>query len=326
MEGPRRTVKRIAKQSWIRAEAMLERHVDPSAIPLRVAPEPGATSVEQYWSSHTVNSIPFRSAGESMRYLARRSDEYPLFERLMELDVDHSHDVVLDYGCGPGNDLVGFAVRGRARRVIGLDVSMTALELARGRLALHGLDGSRVDLIQVSDSAPRIPLGTGSVDYLYCEGVLHHVTHPKAILSELNRVLRAGGRGHLMVYNRNSLWFHLYTAYRRQLVDGAYAGLSVDDAFQRNTDGEDCPIARAYRPEEFAALCRDAGFRVEFLGGYFASLELDLFRSTLEPALADSRLAIEQREFLGNLTVGADGYPRFKGRYAGVGGVFRVEA
>lgn len=304
---------------------MLERHGDPSAIPLHVAAEPGTTSVEAYWERHTVTSTAFRSAGESMRYLARRSEQYPLFEHLMELDADHSDDVVLDYGCGPGNDLVGFAVRGKARRVIGLDVSMRSLLLARGRLALHGLDSSHVELMQVSDSAPGIALATGSVDYLYCEGVLHHTTHPAEILSELKRVLRGGGRGHLMVYNRNSLWFHLYTAYRRQVVDGDFAGLSVDDAFQRSTDGEECPIARAYRPEDFAALCRDAGFRVEFLGGYFASLELDLFRTMLEPAMADSRLAGEQREFLGKLTVGADGYPRYEGLYAGVGGVYRVE-
>lgn len=325
MSGKRATLVRIATTVRVRAESVLERHVEPSAIPLRMADESATTSVEAYWGRHTVNSTPFRSAGESLRYLVKRSEQYPLFEQLMELHADHSQDVVLDYGCGPGNDLVGFAVRGRARRVIGVDVSLRALELARGRLALHGLDSSRVDLMQVSDDEPRIPLETASVDYLYCEGVLHHTTHPEAILAELARVMRADARGHIMVYNRNSLWFHLYSAYRRQVVDGAFAGLSVDDAFQRSTDGEDCPIAHAYRPEEFAALCRDAGFHVEFLGGYFAGLELDLFRSTLEPALADSRLALEQREFLANLTVGADGYPRYQGRYAGVGGVFRVE-
>lgn len=325
MGGPRRAIARIAKRMWVQAEAMLERHGDPSAIPLRVAAEPGTTSVEAYWERHTVNSTPFRSAGESLRDLRHRSEEYPLFEHLMELGADHSNDVVLDYGCGPGNDLIGFAVRCNARRVIGLDVSMRALQLARGRLALHGVDSSRVELMQVSDSAPGIPLGTGSVDYLYCEGVLHHASHPEAILAELWRVLRAGGRGHFMVYNRQSLWFHLYTAYCRQLVGGDFAGLSVDDAFQRNTDGEDCPIARAYRPEDFAALCRDAGFRVSFLGGYFARQELELFRTTLQPALADSRLALEQRAFLRDLTVGADGYPQIEGHYAGVGGVFRVE-
>lgn len=321
----RATVARFAKTVLVKAESVIERHVEPSTIPLRVAAESGATSVEAYWGRHTVNSIPFRSAGESLRYLVKRSEQYPLFERLMELDADHSQDVVLDYGCGPGNDLVGFAVRGKARRVIGMDVSMRALLLARSRLALHGLDPSRVELVQVSDDEPRLPLETGSVDYLYCEGVLHHTTHPDAILAELARVMRADARGHIMVYNRHSLWFNLYTAYVRQIVQGAFPGLSVDDAFQRNTDGEDCPISRAYRPEDFAALCRAAGFRVSYLGGYFAEQELALFHTTLPAALADPRLAVEQREFLRSLTLGADGYPRYEGNYAGVGGVFGVE-
>jgi SAM-dependent methyltransferase len=325
MAGPRATAARIAKSVLIHAESALERHVQPSTIPLRAAAQPGTTSVEAYWERHTVNSTPFRSAGESLRYLAKRSAEYPLFERLMDVHADHSRDVVLDYGCGPGNDIVGFAVRGKARRVIGMDVSMRALQLARSRVALHGLDSSRVELIQVSDGEPRLPLDTGAVDYLYCEGVLHHTTYPGAILSELWRVLRAGARGHIMVYNRNSLWFHLYTAYVRQIVQSDLAGLSVDDAFQRNTDGDDCPIARAYLPEDFASLCRAAGFRVSYLGGYFASQELELFRATLPAALADPRLADEQREFLSGLTLDADAYPRYVGSYAGIGGVYQVE-
>lgn len=325
MAGPRATAARIVRTVLVRAEFALERHVPLSAISLRAAVQPGRTSVEAYWGRHTVNSIPFRSAGESLRYLAKRSAEYPLFERLMELDADHSRDVVLDYGCGPGNDIVGFAVRGKARRVIGMDVSMQALQLARSRVALHGLDSTRVELIQVSDGEPRLPLDTGAVDYLYCEGVLHHTTYPGAILSELWRVLRAGGKGHIMVYNRNSLWFHLYTAYVRQIVQGDLAGLSVDDAFQRNTDGDDCPIARAYLPENFASLCRGAGFRVSYLGGYFAMKELELIKTTLPVALADRRLADEQREFLRGLALDADGYPRSEGTYAGIGGVYRVE-
>jgi len=325
MAGPRATAARIVKSVLIHAESAFERHVQPSTIPLRVATQRGTTSVEAYWGRHTVNSIPFRSAGESLRYLAKRSAEYPLFERLMDVHADHSQDVVLDYGCGPGNDIVGFAVRGKARHVIGMDVSMRALQLARSRVALHGLDSTRVELIQVSDGEPRLPLDAGAVDYLYCEGVLHHTSHPEATLSELARVLRPGGRGHIMVYNRNSLWFHLYTAYVRQIVQGDFSGLSVDDAFQRNTDGDDCPIARAYRPEEFASLCRATGFRVSYLGGYFEIRELELFKTTLPAALADPRPANEQGEFLRGLTLDADGYPRYERTYAGIGGVYQVE-
>lgn len=324
MGGLRRTLGPITGDLRARAEAVLERHSDPSSIPLRGVDQAPRTVVEGYWEGHTVNSRPFRSAGESLRYLAARSVDYPLFEQLMELQADHSDDVVLDYGCGPGNDVVGFAVRGHAKRVIGIDVSMRALHLARQRIALHGLDEARVELVRVSDDEARIPLETGTVDYLYCEGVIHHTSRPEQILAELARVLRAGGRGHLMVYNRDSLWFHLYTAYQRQIIDGAFNGLSVEEAFQRNTDGEDCPIARAYRPDDFTALCRDAGFRVSYGGGYFARLELELLKTALTSAVKDARLSTEHRQFLRDLRIDPGGYPLYAGMYAGVGGVYGV--
>ena len=73
-------------------------------------------------------------------------------------------------------------------------------------------------------------------------------------------MLRPGGRGCVMVYNRDSVWFHLYTAYERMIVDDAFPGLDVDDAFTRNTDGPDCPISRGYRGPDFLALCEEAGF------------------------------------------------------------------
>jgi SAM-dependent methyltransferase len=305
-------------------EAVLERHGDPAMIPLRRMDRLGTTQVEDYWGTHTVNSAPFRSAGASLRYLSARSAEYPLFEQLMDLRADHSQDVVLDYGCGPGNDLVGFAVWGRAQHVIGMDVSERALDLARSRLALHNLGPDRAELVQVTDGMPRIPLADGSIDYLYCEGVLHHTSHPEGLLAELHRVVRPGGHGHIMVYNRDSLWFHLYTAYRRQILDGDFAGLSVEDAFTRNTDGADCPIARAYRPDDFASACEAAGFRTSYLGGYFARLELDLAAVYRGEAMSDSRLGAEHRNFLAGLEVDDGGYPTFHRRLAGIGGVYAV--
>lgn len=129
-----------------------------------------------------------------------------------------------------------------------------------------------------------------------------------------------------MVYNRQSLWYHLYTAYQRQVLDGAYAGLSLDEAFQRNTDGEDCPISRAYEPDRFVAECEAAGFTTRFVGGYFATLELTLFKSLSERAIGDVRLGEEHRRFLRELQVGADDFPRYRGHYAGIGGVYHLVA
>lgn len=326
-----RTLRRGARQAVGAAARGLERVEgavagigDPEAIPLVLAPSLRPTAVDSYWGEHTVHSTPFRSARASLAYLRRRSREYPLFEQLMELYGNHEHDTVVDYGCGPGNDLVGFLVSGRARRVIGVDISRKALELARRRLALHRIDGSRATLVQMGDGDPQIPLDNSSIDYLYCEGVLHHTSDPAGALREFHRIVTPEATLAIMVYNRDSLYYHLFTAYQRQVLEGAFAGLSIDEAFRRNTDGEACPIARAYVPDAFVAECEQAGFDARFVGGYFAALELRLFRALGGQAVADKRLPVEHRGFLSELEVGADGFPRYRGQLAGIGGVYHL--
>ena len=129
-----------------------------------------------------------------------------------------------------------------------------------------------------------------------------------------------------MVYNRDSLYFHLYTAYERRVLNGLFSGLTPDGAFARNTDGPRCPIARAFRPGEFCDLARTAGFEIEFLGGYYAGLELELWRTIGAEAMDDLRLPNEHRAFLRRIEDDANGYPCFDGHYAGVGGVFSVRS
>lgn len=319
-----RFVIRAAISVFERAEGAIAGRGKPEAIPLVAAASSPTTAVDTYWAEHTVHSAPFHSARSSLAYLRRRSRDYPLFEQLMELYGDHRRDTVVDFGCGPGNDLVGFLVLGRARRVIGIDVSRRALELARRRLALHRIDGARATLIQIGDGAAAVPLGDASVDYLYCEGVLHHTSDPGGLLHEFRRIVKPGARVAIMVYNRDSIYYHLFTAYQRQVLEGAFDGLSVDEAFRRNTDGDECPISRAYRPLDFVDLCRDAGFDARFVGGYFAGLELRLLQSLGAQALADRRLPAEHRAFLGDLDIGPDGFPRFRGQFAGIGGVYHL--
>jgi len=321
-----RRLARAALGGLDRAEGLVARTGDPDAIPIVISAIGRTTPVDSYWAEHTVRSTPFRTARASRRYLRLWAREYPLFEPLMELYGDHRTDTVVDYGCGPGNDLVGFLVAGGAHRVIGIDVSRKALELARHRLALHRIGSDRVTLIQVVDGAATIPLDDASVDLIYCEGVLHHTSDPDGILREFRRILRPGADATIMVYNRDSLWYHLYTAYRRQVLDGAFAGLTIDEAFQRNTDGEDCPISRAYAPDDFVAACGAAGFRTRYVGGYFAKLELELFASLADQAMKDGRLGEEHRQFIRELEMSSDGFPRYRGSYAGIGGVYHLVA
>lgn len=282
------------------------------------------TAVDDYWSNHTVNSTPFARADESLAYLDYRFDEYPLFRELMGIYGNHDGEIVLDYGCGPGNDVVGFLAHTNASKVIGIDVSEKALNLARHRLSLHDFAEGRFKLIQVSDSKPNIPLPDSSVDYIYCEGVLHHTSDPQAILKEFHRILKPNGTACIMVYNRNSIWFHLYTAYYKMIIENKFSGLSAEQAFQKNTDGEHCPVARCYLPDEFIALCSAAGFNCDYKGGYLSKTELDALARYWEAAVKSTSLAFEHRDFLTQLN-NINGYPVYNGMYAGIGGVYCLQ-
>jgi ubiquinone/menaquinone biosynthesis C-methylase UbiE len=280
--------------------------------------------VERYWTRHTVNSTRFETTKASLEQLEWRFEQYPLFREFMDLWGNHADETILDYGCGPGNDMVGFLLFSGARRVVGADVSRRALDLAADRLRLHSVDQKRYALIKLSESSVALPLEAGSVDYLHCAGVLQHTTDPELILHEQHRVLRDGAKGCVMVYNRDSIWFHLYTAYTQMVVNRAFPDLTVEEAFARNTDGPKCPIARCYRCDDFVAMCHRAGFEAEYVGGYLASFELDQLREFGEDARRDPRLAEEHRQFLEELTYDDGGFPFFRGRSAGIGGVYRL--
>lgn len=291
----------------------------PAATPL---PEP-APSVDAYWSEHTVTATEFATRDASLAYLEWRSAEYPRYRELMDVWGDHDGEVVLDYGCGPGDDLLGFLLFSGAARVVGVDVSERALALARARLELHSIDPRRYELLRTSDAQSAIDLPDASVDFVHCGGVLHHVSDPLRALRELRRVLVDGGRANVMVYNRRSVWYHLYAAYALMILPGV-GGLSLDEVFARSTDGELCPISRAYDPDSFLALARFGGFDGEFVGGYLSRIELDVLSTWGERAKRDGRLAAEHREFLERFTFDGDGLPMIDGKYAGIGGSYRL--
>jgi SAM-dependent methyltransferase len=287
-------------------------------------PDDLATEVESFWGRHTVNTLRLWTPRGSRRQLERRFDQYPLFREFSGLWGEHDDEVILDYGCGPGNDMTGFALYTKARKIIGIDVSAKALSIAADRLAMHRVNPERVELIHAEDTDAEIPLDDASVDYWQSQGVIHHASHPEALLRELHRVLRPGGRACVMVYNRDSVWFNLYVAYELMIRDATYADLPVEEAFARSTDADDCPISRSYRGAEFVALCEAAGFEAEYLGGYLSRLELGSIKASLSPAIDEPRLDPRSREFLRSLTFDADGLPVHEGLHAGIGGTYRL--
>lgn len=100
-------------------------------------------------------------------------------------------EVVLDLGCGAGTDLlIAAQMTGPAGRAIGVDMTPAMLERARASAAEMGLDN--VELHETLIEA--LPLEDASVDVVISNGVLDLVPDKDAVLDEVDRVLRPGGR------------------------------------------------------------------------------------------------------------------------------------
>jgi len=95
---------------------------------------------------------------------------------------------VADLGCGTGVVTRRLAERvGPDVRVLGVDLSERLLEVARGLSAGSGIDWCHA-------SVEALPLAEGSVDVVVLHTLMSHVPDPGAVLAEVKRVLRPGGR------------------------------------------------------------------------------------------------------------------------------------
>jgi arsenite methyltransferase len=99
--------------------------------------------------------------------------------------------VVLDLGCGAGTDLlIAAQMTGPTGRVIGVDMTAAMLRQVRASAEDMGLDNvdTHESLIE------SLPLEDASVDVVISNGVIDLVPDKDAVLDEIDRVLRPGGR------------------------------------------------------------------------------------------------------------------------------------
>lgn len=270
-----------------------------------------------YWTSHMVPTDDWPDAESSKEHFFWRNAQYPGYIELMPVSGADGK-VVVDYGCGPGNDLVGFSEFSKPARLIGVDVSTTALETSKKRLALHG---KSAELIRIMEDDNHIPLESDSVDLVHSSGVLHHAKNLESAIAEIRRILKPGGKFQVMVYNYDSLWLHLYTAYTHQIETGMYRNLSILEAFQRTTDGSDCPISHCYRPADFIEKIENLGFAGRFKGASISILELESLPKRWA-AIRSRSLAREHRDFLSALQFNQSGHPTINGAVAGIGACY----
>jgi ubiquinone/menaquinone biosynthesis C-methylase UbiE len=146
---------------------------------------------------------------------------------------------VLEIGCGSGVHAKLLAEAGA--RVTAIDLTPTAVEMTRTRLALHGLEGTVVEA-----DAEALPFGDASFDFVWSWGVIHHSADTSRVIAELARVLRPRGRLAFMVYHRSSITFWFNYVFVRGILGRGLLRESPDELANRWSDGV---IARHYTRE-----------------------------------------------------------------------------
>jgi len=96
---------------------------------------------------------------------------------------------LLDVGCGPGTITADLASRVAPGRVTAIEVTPSALSLARAEVGARGLDNVDFDVADVH----ALDLPDGAFDVVHAHQVLQHVADPVRALAEMRRVCRPGG-------------------------------------------------------------------------------------------------------------------------------------
>jgi len=151
---------------------------------------------------------------------------------------------VLEIGCGAG--LVASHLARNGARLVAVDITANAIGITRERFRLAGLKGA---LMQMEGES--LALKDSSFDFVVSWGVIHHSGDMAAILREIHRVLKPGGRAHIMVYNRRSLRYQVYCRFWLGVIGMRLVNNNIDEIAGSITDGF---IARHLTKREFREL------------------------------------------------------------------------
>jgi SAM-dependent methyltransferase len=174
--------------------------------------------VRAYWDHH-IHDLEITRHPVGSRGFFDDLDQYH-FEKLHHLLRLVAFDgyrgrSVLEVGCGAAIDLARFA-RGGAEAT-GIDLSPSAIELARANFSQQGLEGR----FEVADGE-HLPFPDNAFDLVYAHGVVQYTADPQRLVDECRRVLKPGGEAVFQVYNRIS-WLNALSKLMK-------VGLEHDDA------------------------------------------------------------------------------------------------
>ena len=184
-----------------------------------------------------------------------------LFTRLFDL---RKTDRFLDVGCGEGYYTMALAKQ--AGTTVGIDLSGSVLKVFRG---LRDFPPDKIWL--VNSDVERLPFEDASFDKALCSHVLEHVLDDRAVLSEIYRVLREGGRAILAVplkYTPQHTAVYRAIGLGRAILKPGKKGTPMPPAGALNKAlvGKQAHI-RHHSLKSFLDLVKSEGFKVEAVKG-----------------------------------------------------------
>jgi ubiquinone/menaquinone biosynthesis C-methylase UbiE len=155
---------------------------------------------------------------------------------------------MLDLGCGPGQITLAVCEQFAASRVMGVDMSWQMLNMAERRRRASSC-GGRVRW--VAADIKRLPFADESLDTVYSNTTLHHLSDPVSMLAEACRVLKSGGV--LLIRDL----YRPPSIERRDELVAMYAPPAENSPLQRQLLSDS--LAAALTPQELVAAAQAAG-------------------------------------------------------------------
>jgi 2-polyprenyl-3-methyl-5-hydroxy-6-metoxy-1,4-benzoquinol methylase len=170
--------------------------------------------IEAYWEAYAERSLDASNGADPLPRLEEEHQAaYGFANQLLAPEGLAGKDV-LELGCGVGLDTLTFA-RASAR-VTAIDLSPRCVEITRGHLRRYGLTAR----VQVGN-AEALSFPSESFDVVTVRGLLMFTYDPEAVVDEVFRVMKPGGRVQAIVHHRSSWYVVLSRISGARLVDPA---------------------------------------------------------------------------------------------------------
>ena len=127
--------------------------------------------------------------------------------------IDTKGKIILDAGCGSGLQSLSLALANPGAKIVGVDISSKSIDLARQRLAHHGIKNVEFHTLSLDDIES---LGY-QYDYINCDEVLYLLPNPKETLKLFEKILKPGGiiRTNLHSHYQRNGFFRSQEAFRQ---------------------------------------------------------------------------------------------------------------